>query len=137
MQDKVQAAKGIIEKLRKRRPSLVQDVGQLCEAYIDVAYYDVAAHKNTRTAIKFPSSCPLLSLKGQAAIPTDDLDIDKSCKYENITFLQSFINCFQLAGGVNLPKIVTCIGTDGKRKKQLIKVFIHITLVSYSFLLVS
>ena len=95
---------------------------QLCDAYIDVAYYDVAVHKNTRTGIQFPRTCPLLHLEGQVAIPTVDLPVDMAFKYENVTLLRSFDSCFQLAGGVNLPKIVTCIGTDGKRRKQLIKV---------------
>ena len=119
----MKAAKAIIAKLRKKKGPLVQSMEQLSEAYIDVAYYDVSAHKTVRTGIKFPSTCPLLRLsKGQVAIPTLDLDIDKSCDYRNITFLESFDGCFQLAGGVNLPKIVTCIGSDGKRRKQLIKV---------------
>jgi len=128
----VKAAKAIIAKLRKKKGSLVQSMEQLSEAYIDVAYYDVSAHKNVRTGIKFPTTCPLLRLtKGQVAIPTVDLGIDKSCQYENVTFLESFNGCFQLVGGVNLPKIVTCIGSDGKRRKQLIKVCSYYCIASH------
>lgn len=29
---------------------------------------------------------------------------------------------YHLAGGVNLPKIIDCVGSDGKSRRQLVKV---------------
>ena len=48
--------------------------------------------------------------------------MDPTCRYDNIVYIESFDTCFQLAGGVNLPKILSCQGSDGKRKRQLVKV---------------
>lgn len=121
----MKAARSLIAKLRSQKPTLVQSVEQLCDAYIDVAYYDVSAFKKMRTGIKLPPACPLLKLEGQVAIPTMDLAVDRTCRYEHVVSLSRFEPYFQLAGGVNLPKIVTCIGSDGKRRKQLIKVSVY------------
>lgn len=118
----MKAARNLLAKLRSKKLSLVESVEQLCDAYTDVAYYDVSSYKKLRTSIKLPPACPLLRLSGQVAIPTVDLAVDRACHYENVVYVSQFETYFQLAGGVNLPKIVTCIGSDGKRRKQLIKV---------------
>lgn len=36
--------------------------------------------------------------------------------------LERFDPKFRLAGGINLPKILSCQCSDGKRRKQLLKV---------------
>ena len=118
----MKAARHLTAKLQAKKLSLVRSVEQLCDAYIDLAYYDVSAYKKMRTGIKLPATCPLLKLEGQVAMPTVDLAVDRTCQYEHVIYLNQFEPYFQLAGGVNLPKIVTCIGSDGKRRKQLIKV---------------
>ena len=126
IQDKVKAASALLAKLRKQQPSLVKSVEQLCDAYIDLAYYDVTAHKMQRNPIKFPGSCPLLKLREGVAIPTLDLPVERSCDYSNAVCIKQFDPHFKLAGGVNLPKIVTCVGSDGKRRRQLVKVSAYV-----------
>lgn len=51
--------------------------------------------------------------------PSGNYSADGPCPY---TPLISFDNKFELAGGVNLPKIVWCKGGDGAVYKQLVKV---------------
>jgi len=118
----VKAARDLVAKLRRQKPELVKSVELLCDAYIDLAYYDVSAHKKQRGPIKFPASCPLLKLSRGGVVPTTDLAVDRTCRYDDVLGIDRFEPCFQLAGGVNLPKIVTCVGSDGKRRRQLIKV---------------
>lgn len=48
--------------------------------------------------------------------------VDPSGKYENLVTIRSFKPEFRLAGGLNLPKIIDCIGSDGKERRQLVKV---------------
>ena len=36
--------------------------------------------------------------------------------------IQSFKAEFHLAGGINLPKIIDCVGSDGRERRQLVKV---------------
>lgn len=118
----MQAARDLLAKIRRRQASLVKSVEQLCDAYIDLAYHDVTAHKTQRGPIKFPSSCPLLKVKGGVVVPTVDLCLDRTCHYSDAVYIDRFETNFKLAGGVNLPKIVTCVGSDGKRRRQLVKV---------------
>jgi ataxia telangiectasia mutated family protein len=123
-EDKVKAAKGLIRRLHSERPSLVHSMEQLCEAYIDLAYHDVSAHRRERKPIKFPASCTLVKLAGklrEVAVPTVDIEVDPSCSYRNLVTIDRFDVHFQLAGGINLPKVLSCIGSDGKRRRQLVK----------------
>ena len=48
--------------------------------------------------------------------------VDPSCSYRNLVTIDRFDVHFQLAGGINLPKVLSCIGSDGKRRRQLVKV---------------
>ena len=45
LQDKVNAARNLIAKLRSEKSSLVTTISQLCEAYTDLAYHDVTAFR--------------------------------------------------------------------------------------------
>lgn len=48
--------------------------------------------------------------------------MDPTGEYRNLVTVQSFKAEFRLAGGVNLPKIIDCVGSDGKERRQLVKV---------------
>ena len=123
----MKAAGDMIKKLRSVRPSLVQSVERLCDAYIDLAYHDVTAYKKERGPVKLPSTCLLLKLGELTTVPvpTVEIPVDPTCCYDNIVSIDRFDHCFQLAGGVNLPKVMSCIGSDGKRRRQLVKVGAH------------
>ena len=120
----MKAAVDVIKKLSSARPSLVRSVERLCEAYIDLAYHDVTAHKKERGPVKLPSSCLLLKLSRlrEVPVPTLDVAVDPTCCYDSIISIEGFDPCFQLAGGVNLPKVMSCLGSDGRRRRQLVKV---------------
>lgn len=53
------------------------------------------------------------------------LQIDPSGDYKSIVTLKGFEPTFKLAGGINLPKILTCLGSDGRKRRQLVKVLSH------------
>ncbi len=55
--------------------------------------------------------CPLLTLRWTLAVP--------------MRMWCVWMPFFELAGGVNLPKVISCVGSDGKRRRQLVKV-IHV-----------
>jgi len=61
--------------------------------------------------------------------------VNKSCCYEDIVYVAGFLPTFTLAGGINLPKIITCIGSDGVERRQLVKVwraFTHILMSAHT-----
>ena len=130
----MKAAGDMIRKLRSEKLTLVQSVEKLCEAFIDLAYHDVTAFKKERGPVKLPSTCLLLKLHKleMVAVPTVEIPIDPTCRYDNIISIDGFDSFFQLAGGVNLPKVMSCLGSDGKRRRQLVKVsegtIVHLSL---------
>lgn len=48
--------------------------------------------------------------------------VDPSGRYNNLVTIQSFGIQYRLTGGINLPKIITCVGSDGISRTQLVKV---------------
>lgn len=45
---------------------------------------------------------------------------------QGIATVSKFSDSFSLAGGLNLPKIIECIGSDGLHYKQLVKGKAHV-----------
>lgn len=123
LKDKVTAARALITRLRKNIPALVKSVELLCDAYMDLAYHDCTAQRGKRGPFSLPPTCPLLKLTNKpAAVPTVDIEVDLTCRYDDVVCVDSFDPYFELAGGVNLPKVISCVGSDGKRRRQLVKV---------------
>ncbi|TRZ04405.1 hypothetical protein DNTS_007633, partial [Danionella cerebrum] len=121
--ERADVAREIIDEIRKKSPKMVKDIEMLCDAYISLAYMDATRHKNEKKAIPIPAEQPLMKLKNleDVVIPTIDIKVDPSGKYEDLVTVSSFKAHFHLAGGVNLPKIIDCVGSDGKIRRQLVK----------------
>ena len=72
----------------------------------------------------FPIPDVLLIRKIQhlaAPVVTSNTPLDPTLRYDNCALIERFDSSFQTAGGINLPKITNCYGSDGKRYKQLFK----------------
>uniref|UniRef100_A0A8C5M9Z2 non-specific serine/threonine protein kinase n=1 Tax=Leptobrachium leishanense TaxID=445787 RepID=A0A8C5M9Z2_9ANUR len=122
-EDRMEAACGIVNTIKKKRPHMVRDLERLCDAYIILANMDASSWKSQRKAIPIPSDQPITKLNDlhDVVIPTMELKVDPSGKYENLVTIHSFKPEFRLAGGLNLPKIIDCVGSDGKERRQLVK----------------
>lgn len=81
------------------------------------------ANKDMRTSKVFSSSEPLIKLKklNMVHCPTIKLSIDPSGKYDNIIGISHWQKEFSTPGGINAPKRIECIGSNGKRYSQLLK----------------
>lgn len=58
---------------------------------------------------------------------TEDLllslhQVDPSGCYDDLVTVRGFAPQYRLTGGINLPKTIDCVGSDGKSRKQLVKV---------------
>ncbi|KAG8452945.1 hypothetical protein GDO86_004664 [Hymenochirus boettgeri] len=122
-EDRMEAARHVVDSIKKKRTPMVRDVERLCDAYITLANMDATPWKSQRGGISIPSDQPITKLKNlhDVVIPTMEIKVDPSGKYENIVTIVSFKPEFRLAGGLNLPKIIDCIGSDGKERRQLVK----------------
>ncbi|KAJ6662351.1 hypothetical protein lerEdw1_012515 [Lerista edwardsae] len=121
--DRMKAASNIIGIIKSKSANMVKNVEDLCDAYIILANMDANPWKTHRRAINIPSDQPITKLKNldDVVVPTMEIKVDPSGKYENLVTIRSFKPEFRLAGGVNLPKIIDCVGSDGKERRQLVK----------------
>lgn len=53
--------------------------------------------------------------------PTAKIDLRADCDYSDVPLIAKFLPEFSVASGISAPKIVTAIGTDGIKYKQLFK----------------
>lgn len=58
-----------------------------------------------------------------ALIPTLSIDIKPDKNYDRIVSIKRYDVAFDLVGGVNAPKKISCYGTDGIKRNQLVKVY--------------
>ncbi|KAF3692958.1 Serine-protein kinase ATM [Channa argus] len=116
-------AQKIINTIRKKKGEMICGIERLCHAYITLAYMDAIRHKNEKKAIPIPADQPLMKIQNleEVAIPTMEIKVDPSGCYDNLITVRSFRPQYHLAGGINLPKIIDCVGSDGKSRRQLVK----------------
>uniref|UniRef100_A0A669EAW1 non-specific serine/threonine protein kinase n=1 Tax=Oreochromis niloticus TaxID=8128 RepID=A0A669EAW1_ORENI len=116
-------ARKIIASVRKKRGEMIRGIERLCDAYITLAYMDASRHKTEKKAIPIPADQPIMQIRDleEVTIPTMEIKVDPSGAYENLVTVRSFMPHYHLAGGVNLPKIIDCVGSDGKSRRQLVK----------------
>ncbi|KAM9220531.1 serine-protein kinase ATM isoform 2-T2 [Dugong dugon] len=122
-EDRTEAANKIICTIKSRRPQMVRNVEALCDAYILLANLDASQWKTQRKGINIPADQPITKLKNleDVVVPTMEIKVDRTGEYGNLVTIQSFKAEFRLAGGLNLPKIIDCVGSDGKERRQLVK----------------
>lgn len=94
----------------------------LCEAYIELAYVNVMHLKNERGPFNLPEiTIKRIANLQEVPVPTIEVKVDPLCRYDDLVYVAGFDSKFCLAGGVNLPKIIFCVGSDGVKRRQLVK----------------
>jgi len=119
--DKIEASRTILKELRQSKlKKLIDEMETLINAYIEMAFFDASPWKKTRQPIEIPVhfKMRLISELNLVHVPTATLP---NLPGSQIISVKKFSTKFMLAGGLNLPKIIECIGSDGKSYKQLVK----------------
>lgn len=122
---RVQAAKSILEKFKndQRLEPFISEMENFSYALIELANYSHPEKCLPGCSIDFPDHLKIKQIKCYYTIPVPSLNIpyDKNCAYENIIGIHKFKNAFYHVGGINLPKRITCIGSDGIGRSLLVK----------------
>ncbi|GAA5930447.1 DNA-binding protein kinase TEL1 [Sporobolomyces koalae] len=132
---RAQAAADVIEHVKEddRLRSRIESLELACDAYGEWAAFrlkDSAHYVDNRGAIKkgelkiLPSMRIRSKLNDQPIpVSTFDLPIDPTGQYPDGSFphIVGYAEYFDTAGGIHVPKIVTCLGSDGKHYRQLLK----------------
>eukprot|EP01125_Pyxidicula_operculata_P014600 TRINITY_DN4881_c0_g1_i1.p1 TRINITY_DN4881_c0_g1~~TRINITY_DN4881_c0_g1_i1.p1 ORF type:complete len:1571 (-),score=264.66 TRINITY_DN4881_c0_g1_i1:211-4749(-) len=155
--DKIEAAQNIITKLKtnKQMIALMDAMGSLINAYIQLSDLNVSKHKHETKPLPLSKTLDITKIEklpniNLVHIPTTSLPVSKTAKYNssvntpkqsfephhsyldsgvnnitngdvNIISIVNFEKTYQLCGGLNLPKIIKCVGSDGILYKQLVK----------------
>ncbi|KAF6761729.1 hypothetical protein DFP72DRAFT_879464 [Ephemerocybe angulata] len=112
------------DELLKERATQVVNA---CQAYVQWAKHSYLPQKDklkNGTAYKIHTEAWKLRtylVRGNLRIPvlTADTQIDPSMRYEACEWISHYGDTFKTAGGVNLPKIVSCYSVSGREYKQL------------------
>ena len=123
--DRSKAAKELFLKLKNSSANLndiAVKTNKMSLALIDLAYTQIPKSK----PLKIPTNHSLLRLNNMEKIllPTHNLPIDKSGDYASSTHfvgITRFEANYSMVGGINAPKKMSCLGTDGKVRPQLLK----------------
>lgn len=122
---RVISARQLIIKYKKDRNigPIITNMELLSTALISLAYLQSNSCSNRNGKFTIPRTEKIKSIKNvqNVAIPTVNVPIKKNCDYTNIVGIHEFGSSFSLVGGVNEPKRITCVGTDGKERTQLVK----------------
>ncbi|KAJ3590644.1 hypothetical protein NHX12_008594, partial [Muraenolepis orangiensis] len=119
--ERSEVARRIISVVRKKRGAMVKGMEDLCNAYITLAYMDASRHKQEKKPLPIPADQPIMKIKDleEVTIPTVEIKVDPSGHYDDLVTIRSFKPQYRLVGGVNLPKIIDCVGSDGRTHRQL------------------
>ncbi|PPQ98246.1 hypothetical protein CVT26_003417 [Gymnopilus dilepis] len=126
--DRGTAATSIMDRLRSdptRDNKRVKDLERLCDASLQWAKFPIKgqnSYKNRSGPFPIPSALKILSIENlRIPVTTARTPVDPTMKYDNCVWIQRYDPSFNTAGGVNMPKITICIGSDGQQYKQLFK----------------
>ncbi|KAJ7623215.1 hypothetical protein FB45DRAFT_924928 [Roridomyces roridus] len=119
------AAVEIFDRLRadhkgQHRMTEIESVASACLEWAKFPIVKTAL--DTKGVRNIPSAMALHRILGlKVPVLTYPTPLDPSAKYDSCVFIDKFENTFETAGGVNLPKITKCVGSDGARYRQLFK----------------
>ena len=122
------AASSIFDRLRGDQSveHRVRDVERLCDACLEWAKYPIAKESRYKKAksnrFKIPESLFIRNI-AQLKVPvtTTHTPLDLTMKYQDCVWIDHYEPTFTTAGGINLPKVSICHGSDGQKYKQLVR----------------
>ena len=119
-----EAAKQVLDQISMTSKSVKkfrEDSEMLSQALIILAYTSVT-ESNGQSKRKLQTSEPICKIKRlQVPVLTHEIKVSKVAQYQDLPLLQEYEQGFTLVGGINAPKRIKCLGSDGKWRMQLIK----------------
>ncbi|KAI8822887.1 uncharacterized protein EV422DRAFT_522547 [Fimicolochytrium jonesii] len=123
----IKAAEAVLQRLRRpdHLGDLVVQVDRLCNAYIELAWRKPTAAQLKESKVQqLDARLNIYAIaKSGINVPivTSDNPVRHDCRYDDLPTIQGFKGTFWIPGGVNMPKVLDCMGTDGKKYVQLVK----------------
>ncbi|XP_047054644.1 serine/threonine-protein kinase ATM isoform X1 [Lolium rigidum] len=122
--DKKLAAENLLKELSSIHGALIRQMKQMVEIYIKLAELETKkedTNKKISLPREFRSICQLELEK--VPVVTATIPVDPNCRYEEGTFphFSGLVDSITVMNGINAPKVIVCIGSDGNKYRQLAK----------------
>jgi serine-protein kinase ATM len=98
---------------------ITEDTETLADAYEELANFEIKSDSVFSSNIT--SKISRIRNLTTTALPSSYLSVDPSGHYQNLLSIHKFEGTFKLVGGIHLPKLITCIASDGRAYRQLVK----------------
>lgn len=129
--DRAAAASDIFQLLENapNSDSKVQNVKRLCDAYLEWAKHPIKSDsrvtgkkRTDKEPLLIPTNLAIRKISHlRVPVTTAHTPLDPTMRYEDCVWIKGYASNFTTAGGINLPKISYCYGTDGNTYKQLVR----------------
>lgn len=125
--ERAAAAQDTFDRLKQEEPSAtrVRDVELLCNACVEWATYGIKDNRQYKVRFGTLFGVPDIALRNlkdiKVPVMTCHVPIDPTMRYEDCVWIHRYETKFYIAGGLNCPKIIECIGSDGQKYRQLVR----------------
>ncbi|GLJ18554.1 hypothetical protein SUGI_0330040 [Cryptomeria japonica] len=118
--DKKHAAEDLLNDLSSHHQELIQQMRQMVEIYIKLAELET---KKEDKKIDLPRDIRSVRRLDLVPVITATLPVDRSCQYpkESFPHFNGLCESVIVMNGINAPKVVECLGSDGCKYRQLAK----------------
>lgn len=120
--ERAATAKEIFDKVKEVNP-VANDVLKICWACLEWAKFPIKGKSEfAGSNPQVPQSVKIMKVREpRVPVITYHTPIDNTLRYDNCVWIDRYEQNFKTAGGVNLPKISVCLGTDGNGYTQLVR----------------
>ncbi|KAK1320575.1 Serine/threonine-protein kinase ATM [Acorus calamus] len=115
--DKKHAAENLLNELSSYHGDIIRQMKHMVEIYIKLAELE-AKKEDTNKKVALPRELRSAGQLELVPVVTATFPIDRSCRYHEGTF-PHFKGL--VMNGINAPKVVECLGSDGQKYRQLAK----------------
>nr|XP_012571741.1 serine/threonine-protein kinase ATM isoform X3 [Cicer arietinum] len=120
--DKKLAAENLLNELSSYHGAIIRQMKQMVDIYIKLAEMETK-REDTNKRVTLPRDLRNLPVLELVPVVTATISIDHSCQYHEGTFpyFKGLADSVMIMNGINAPKVVECLGSDGCRYRQLAK----------------
>jgi len=115
-QDKIQAAKDILVEMRASHRALLEQMEHLIDAYIELAFHTAKPTMRDEEVHLTPKLRRLRDLP-LVPVPTRDPPLPG----EEVIYVKEYHPKWTYKGGISVPKLVQCKGSDGRTYRHFVK----------------
>uniref|UniRef100_A0A2P2L2S5 Serine/threonine-protein kinase ATM n=1 Tax=Rhizophora mucronata TaxID=61149 RepID=A0A2P2L2S5_RHIMU len=120
--DKIVAAKNLLEELSSYHGDIIRQMRQMVEIYIKLAELETR-REDTNKKVTLPREIRAVRRLEFVPVITASFPVDRDCYYPEGSFpyFSGLADSVTVMNGINAPKVVECMGSDGQKYRQLAK----------------